>query len=116
MIAEETIPNPIPIGRILIVDNKSLHLSREAIGINRLVVTEGSKVMRAHPIDGRVLVSDAVTSSGDGGGPLFGFWDEGPAIIGISSRLSPAPIPIPTLAGGGDEMVELVRKAIEQRP
>ncbi len=69
-----------------------------------------------HPIDGRVLVSDAVTSSGDEGGPLFGFWDDGPYVVGVTSHLSPAPIPIPTLAGGGGEMVELVKKALKQYP
>jgi hypothetical protein len=52
-------------------------------------------------------------ASGDSGGPLFGFWDEGPYVIGTTSGGETIGSEEVHIAAGGNELVDLVTWARE---
>jgi hypothetical protein len=69
------------------------------------------------------LETESDTASGMSGGPLFGFFDDGPHIIGVSSGRETEPevnfssfTDVHTVFAGGSPMVRLVRWAQQNWP
>jgi V8-like Glu-specific endopeptidase len=72
---------------------------------------------------GRNILIDATTSSGNSGGPFFGWWDDGPYIVGVvcaAGKLTPV-ITHPVArkgnwVGGGDPLPSLIHQARTEFP
>lgn len=56
---------------------------------------------------GRSMTTDADTFFGNSGGPMFGFWEDGPYVVAVISSQSSSE----NWCSGGDDMTRLVRHA-----